>query len=95
MAAPQFVRSLIRLGLLDEYHLRGLPVAVGGGTQLFTAPPALALRLITSTGFPSSILKLRTHQPTATTWAICGLAPTAATPGNQTRHPQVSDLYTP
>ena len=55
----QFVRSLIRLGLVDEYRLWVLPAAVGQGEPLFTglAHP-LALRLRTCTAFPSGILEL-------------------------------------
>jgi dihydrofolate reductase len=55
----QFLRSLIRLGLVDEYRLWVLPVAVGEGVPLFTglAHP-LSLRLIASTAFPSGILEL-------------------------------------
>jgi dihydrofolate reductase len=53
------VRSLIRLGLVDEYRLWGLPAAVGQGEPLFTglAHP-LALHLKTCTAFPSGILEL-------------------------------------
>jgi dihydrofolate reductase len=55
----QFVRSLIRLGLVDEYRLWVMPAAVGQGVPLFTglAHP-LALRLVSSTAFPSGMLEL-------------------------------------
>ena len=55
----RFARSLIRLGLVDEYRLIVLPVAVGKGAPLFTgfARPVV-LRLVTSTAFPSGILEL-------------------------------------
>ena len=55
----QFARSLIRLGLVDEYRLTVLPVAVGKGAPLFTglARPVV-LSLVTSTAFPSGILEL-------------------------------------
>jgi dihydrofolate reductase len=55
----QFARSLIRLGLVDEYRLRVLPAAVGQGEPLFTglAHP-LPLRMKTCTAFPSGILEL-------------------------------------
>jgi dihydrofolate reductase len=55
----QFVRSLIRLGLVDEYRLWVLPAAVGQGEPLFTglAHP-LSLRLVTCRAFPSGILEL-------------------------------------
>jgi dihydrofolate reductase len=55
----QFVRSLIRLGLVDEYRLWVLPAAVGQGVPLFTGlDRPLALRLIKTTPFPSGILEL-------------------------------------
>ena len=55
----QFVRSLIRLGLADQYRLWVLPAAVSQGEPLFTglAHP-LTLRLQTCTAFPSGSLEL-------------------------------------
>jgi dihydrofolate reductase len=55
----QFQRSLIRLGLVDEYRLWVLPAAVSQGERLFTdlAHP-LALRLKTSRAFPSGLMEL-------------------------------------
>ncbi len=55
----QFVRSLIRLGLVDQYRLWVLPAAAGQGAPLFTglAHP-LKLRLVKSTAFPSGVLEL-------------------------------------
>jgi dihydrofolate reductase len=55
----KFVRSLIRLGLVDEYRLWVLPAAVGQGAPLFTglARP-LPLSLVKATAFPSGILEL-------------------------------------
>ena len=55
----QFARSLIRLGLVDEYRLWVLPAAVGQGAALFgdlASPVTLWLRA--STAFPSGILEL-------------------------------------
>jgi dihydrofolate reductase len=52
----QFVRSLIRLGLVDEYRLWVLPAAAAGA-PLFTGHP-LRLRLVKSTAFQSGILEL-------------------------------------
>ena len=54
----RFVRSLIRLGLVDEYRLWVLPAAVGQGAPLFTdlAHP-LMLRLLTCRTFPSGIME--------------------------------------
>src|ERR1700733_2881405 len=55
----QFVRSLIRLGWVDEYRLWVLPAAVGQGEPLFTGlTHPLPLRLQTCTAFPSGILEL-------------------------------------
>jgi dihydrofolate reductase len=54
----QFQRSLIRLGLVDEYRLWVLPAAVGHGDALFTdlAHPLL-LRMKKCTAFPSGIME--------------------------------------
>ncbi len=55
----QFVGSLIRLGLIDEYHLWVLPAAVGSGAALFAGlDHLLPLRLVTSRAFPSGIMEL-------------------------------------
>jgi dihydrofolate reductase len=55
----QFNRSLIRLGLVDEYRLWVLPAAVGQGAPLFTGlDRPVTLNLIKSTAFPSGILEL-------------------------------------
>jgi dihydrofolate reductase len=54
-----FVRSLIRLGLIDEYRLTVLPVAAGRGAAVFAGlQSAQKLRLLSSTPFPSGILEL-------------------------------------
>jgi dihydrofolate reductase len=57
------VRSLIRLGLADEYRLGVLPAAVGEGEPLFTdlAHP-LTLRLGTCRAFPSGMLELASRR---------------------------------
>lgn len=66
----QFVRTLIRLGLVDQYRLWVLPVAAGQGTPLFTdLPHPLTLRLVTSRAFPSGILEL-VYEPTDRDQAI-------------------------
>ena len=55
----QFVRSLIRLGLIDEYHLWVLPAAAGAGEALFAGlDHLLPLQLVSSRAFPSGILEL-------------------------------------
>jgi dihydrofolate reductase len=55
----QFVRSLVRLGLVDRYRFYVLPFAAGEGAPLF-APDAHPgrLRLEQSTAYPSGILEL-------------------------------------
>jgi dihydrofolate reductase len=55
-----FVRSLIRLGLIDEYRLTTLPAAAGKGAALFAGldSPRM-LCLLSSTAFPSGIVELR------------------------------------
>jgi len=55
----QFVRSLVRLGLVDRYRFYVLPFAAGEGVPLF-APDAHPghLRLEQSTAYPSGILEL-------------------------------------
>ena len=55
----QFVRSLVRLGLVDRYRFYVLPFAAGEGVPLFApdAHPGL-LRLEQSTAYPSGILEL-------------------------------------
>jgi hypothetical protein len=55
----KFARSLIRLGLVEEYRLWVLPAAVGQGAPLFTelARP-VTLSLVKNTAFPSGILEL-------------------------------------
>jgi dihydrofolate reductase len=55
----QFVRSLIALGLVDEYRLWVLPAAAGQGAPLFTGlAQLLKFRLMSSTAFPSGQLEL-------------------------------------
>jgi dihydrofolate reductase len=55
----RFVRSLIRLGLVDEYRLWVLPAAVGQGQPLFTdLDHPLTLRLVTCRAFSSGLMEL-------------------------------------
>lgn len=55
----RFARSLIHLGVVDEYRLWVLPAAVGQGERLFTglARP-LTLRLLACSAFGSGTLEL-------------------------------------
>jgi dihydrofolate reductase len=54
-----FARSLIRLGLVDEYRLLVLPAAVGQGQPLFTdLDHPLTLRLLECRGFASGLMEL-------------------------------------
>jgi len=49
-----FARSLVRLGLVDEYQLLVHPVARGVGLPLFSElPKPIALQLVSSTTFPA------------------------------------------
>ncbi len=62
----QFARSLIQLGLVDEYRLWMLPAAAGQGAPLFTAlPHPLTLRLLSSTASHPGYSNWSTHQPGA------------------------------
>jgi dihydrofolate reductase len=55
----EFVRSLIRLGLVDEYRLWVLPAVAGHGRRLFTdLDHPQILRLLSCEAFPSGILEL-------------------------------------
>ena len=55
----EFARSLIRLGLVDEYRLLVLPAAAGQGEPLFTGlGHPLTLRLVTCRAFPNGLLEL-------------------------------------
>jgi dihydrofolate reductase len=51
-----FARSLIQLGLVDEYRFWVVPAAAGKGVALFT--DFTRLRLRSSTAFPSGVLEL-------------------------------------
>jgi dihydrofolate reductase len=51
-----FARSLIQLGLVDEYRFWLVPAAAGKGVALFT--DFTRLRLRSSTAFPSGVLEL-------------------------------------
>ncbi|MFC9252885.1 dihydrofolate reductase family protein [Amycolatopsis thailandensis] len=55
----EFLHSLIRLGVVDEYHLWVLPAATGKGAPLFPElDQPLNLRLVESKAFRSGVLKL-------------------------------------
>ncbi|MFI1916285.1 dihydrofolate reductase family protein [Nocardia sp. NPDC020380] len=55
----EFMHSLIKLGVVDEYRLWVLPAATGKGAPLFPElDQPLDLRLVKSTAFPSGILEL-------------------------------------
>jgi dihydrofolate reductase len=56
----EFMHSLIKLGVVDEYRLWVLPAVTGKGAALFPElDEAVKLRLVKSTAFPSGILELR------------------------------------
>jgi dihydrofolate reductase len=55
----EFVHSLIRLGVVDEYRLWVLPAATGRGAPLFPElDEPVNLRLVSSKAFPSGVLEL-------------------------------------
>lgn len=55
----EFLHSLIKLGVVDEYRLWVLPAVTGKGAALFPElDQAVKLRLIKSTAFPSGVLEL-------------------------------------
>jgi len=55
----EFMHSLIKLGVIDEYRLWVLPAVTGKGAPLFPElDEALKLRLVKSTAFPLGILEL-------------------------------------
>jgi dihydrofolate reductase len=55
----RFARSLIRLGLVDEYRLWVVPAAAGQGEPLFAGlDRPLTLRLVTCRAFPSGLMEL-------------------------------------
>jgi len=55
----EFMHSLIKLGVVDEYRLWVLPAATGKGAPLFPElDQPVNLRLVKSTAFPSGILEL-------------------------------------
>jgi dihydrofolate reductase len=62
----RFAQSLARLGLVDEYRLYVYPVAVGGGTPLFTdAGRPQGLHLVSSRVFQCGVLAL-VYRPLST-----------------------------
>ena len=55
----QFMHSLIKLGVVDEYRLWVLPAVTGKGAPLFPElDQPVNLRLVKSTAFPSGALEL-------------------------------------
>ncbi|MFC3451590.1 dihydrofolate reductase family protein [Amycolatopsis speibonae] len=55
----EFLHSLIKLGVVDEYRLWVLPAATGKGAPLFPElDQPLNLSLVKSTAFPSGVLEL-------------------------------------
>jgi dihydrofolate reductase len=57
------VSNLVKLNLIDEYHLLINPVAIGNGLTIFrTLENRLALKLVNSKSFPCGIVVLH-YQP--------------------------------
>jgi dihydrofolate reductase len=57
-----FVRSLVGLGLVDEYRMVVHPVVLGAGQALFEGAPAFDLELVDAVRFPSGTQAL-TYRP--------------------------------
>lgn len=53
------VLTLLRMNLIDEYHLWIHPVFLGSGKTLFVTPPVQQLRLLHSQAFNSGVVLLR------------------------------------
>ncbi|WP_433672289.1 dihydrofolate reductase family protein [Nocardia sp. CA-136227] len=59
VGGTEFMHSLIKLGVVDEYRLWVLPAAAGKGAPLFPEmDEPVKLRLVKSTAFSSGILEL-------------------------------------
>jgi dihydrofolate reductase len=60
LGGNEFMRSLIKLGVVDEFRLWVLPAVTGKGTALVPElDEPLKLRLVKSTAFPLGVLELR------------------------------------
>jgi dihydrofolate reductase len=63
LGGVRFARSLVETGLIDEYRLVVLPVVLGAGERLFTAP--LAIEPVTTTVFSGgAVAHVFTAHPT-------------------------------
>ncbi|WP_199564986.1 dihydrofolate reductase family protein [Spongiactinospora rosea] len=89
-----FMRSLIELGVVDEYRLCVLPAVAGKGAPLFPVlDQALNLRLVESTAFPPESSNWSTRRPAGDTQRLpvpgavprSGQVPRAAEPGRRVR----------
>jgi len=62
MGGVRFTRSLVETGLIDEYRLVVLPVVLGSGERLFTAP--LSIQHVSTTAFSrGAVAHVFTAQP--------------------------------
>lgn len=60
LGGNEFMRSLVKLGVVDEFRLWVLPAVTGKGTALVPElDEPIKLRLVKSTAFPLGILELR------------------------------------
>lgn len=59
VGGPTLAASAIRAGLVDEYQLFVVPVAVGGGTPVFPSGARVALELVDQHRFASGFVYLR------------------------------------
>ena len=59
VGGPNLAAQAIRTGLVDEYHLLVVPVAVGGGRQFFPNDVRLKLELLDERRFGNGMVHLR------------------------------------
>lgn len=59
IGGPTLAASAIKAGLVDEYHLLLMPVAVGGGIAVFPPGTRVALDLVSQRRFAGGVAYLR------------------------------------
>jgi dihydrofolate reductase len=59
VGGPQIAAQLIPHGLIDEFHLNVMPIAIGAGTPMFPSGHVLDLALIGSQAFGNGVVVLR------------------------------------
>jgi len=61
VAGPNLAAHTIRAGLVDEYHLRVVPVMLGGGKRVLPSNVCLKLDLVDERRFANGMVYLRYH----------------------------------